>query len=102
MASCDPKRQKTAALQDAGADEPPLRSAARFWSAAVLCRFGSYQTRRHSFVIRHWSFVIIPLFLFGCISIFAGPDYSAVDAIFGAHCMDCHAANDPEGQFVLE
>src|SRR5215510_10931362 len=30
------------------------------------------------------------------------PDYSSVDAIFTAHCLDCHAGKDPEGQLVLE
>jgi mono/diheme cytochrome c family protein/sugar lactone lactonase YvrE len=29
-------------------------------------------------------------------------DYSALDAIFSQHCLDCHAAQDPEGDFVLE
>jgi WD40 repeat protein len=29
-------------------------------------------------------------------------DYSAVDSIFAQHCLDCHAAKDPDGQFVLE
>src|SRR5262245_49497619 len=29
-------------------------------------------------------------------------DYSAVDAIFSAHCLDCHAGKDPDSQFVLE
>src|SRR5882672_166483 len=29
-------------------------------------------------------------------------DYSAVDAIFTAHCFDCHAGQDPEAQLVLE
>src|SRR5437867_3588837 len=29
-------------------------------------------------------------------------DYAAVDAIFSQHCLDCHAAQDAEGQFVLE
>src|SRR5262245_17610298 len=29
-------------------------------------------------------------------------DYAAVDAIFSQHCLDCHASQDAEGQFVLE
>jgi WD40 repeat protein len=29
-------------------------------------------------------------------------NYSAVDSIFTAHCLDCHASQDPEGQLVLE
>ncbi|MEO8428504.1 MAG: c-type cytochrome domain-containing protein, partial [Verrucomicrobiota bacterium] len=29
-------------------------------------------------------------------------DYSAVEAIFNKHCLDCHAAQDPEGKLVLE
>jgi WD40 repeat protein len=30
------------------------------------------------------------------------PDYTAVDAIFSQHCLDCHAGKDPESGFVLE
>src|SRR5690242_9935544 len=30
------------------------------------------------------------------------PDYSAVDAILSRHCLDCHAAQDPEHGLVLE
>ena len=29
-------------------------------------------------------------------------EYAAVDAIFSRRCLDCHAAQDPEGDFVLE
>lgn len=29
-------------------------------------------------------------------------EYAAVDAIFTKHCLDCHAAPDPEGKFILE
>src|SRR6266446_2328884 len=29
-------------------------------------------------------------------------DYAAVDAIFFKHCLDCHAAQDPEAKLVLE
>jgi hypothetical protein len=29
-------------------------------------------------------------------------DYTVVDAIFSAHCLDCHAAKDPESGLVLE
>jgi len=32
----------------------------------------------------------------------ASVDYAAVDAIFSAHCLDCHGSTDPEGQLVLE
>jgi mono/diheme cytochrome c family protein len=32
----------------------------------------------------------------------AGLEYAAVDAIFTKHCLDCHAAPDPEGKFILE
>jgi mono/diheme cytochrome c family protein len=31
-----------------------------------------------------------------------GPEFAAVNAIFTQHCLDCHAANEPEGQLVLE
>jgi WD40 repeat protein len=30
------------------------------------------------------------------------PDYASVDAIFSQHCLDCHAAQEPEAGFVLE
>lgn len=30
------------------------------------------------------------------------PDYSAIDALFNQHCLDCHAAKDPEADLVLE
>src|SRR5262245_61713834 len=29
-------------------------------------------------------------------------DYSAVDVLFTKHCLDCHAAQDPEGKLVME
>src|SRR5437764_5134218 len=29
-------------------------------------------------------------------------DYSAVDAIFTKHCLECHEAKDPEANLVLE
>src|SRR6266542_26014 len=29
-------------------------------------------------------------------------DYAAVDALFAKHCLDCHAAQEPEGKLVLE
>src|ERR1041385_5082768 len=29
-------------------------------------------------------------------------DYAAVEVILNRHCLDCHAATDPEGQLVLE
>ena len=32
----------------------------------------------------------------------ADPDYAPVDAIFSQHCLDCHAAQDPEAGLVLE
>src|SRR6516164_9349320 len=32
----------------------------------------------------------------------AQPDYAAIDALFNQHCLDCHAAKDPESDFVLE
>ncbi len=30
------------------------------------------------------------------------PDFSAVQAIFNHHCLDCHATQDPEGKLVME
>jgi tricorn protease-like protein/mono/diheme cytochrome c family protein len=61
----------------------------------------------HSFVIGHWLFVILLSFLnLLAVSYPAQAsttnDYSAVDSIFSAHCLDCHAGKDPEGQLVLE
>src|SRR6185436_15120827 len=32
----------------------------------------------------------------------SAPDFSAVQAIFTQHCLDCHAAQDPEGKLVME
>ncbi len=32
----------------------------------------------------------------------ANPDYAAVEAVFAKHCLDCHAAQDPEKGLVLE
>src|SRR5437868_12818127 len=29
-------------------------------------------------------------------------DFSGVAAVFDKHCLDCHAADDPEGKLVLE
>ena len=29
-------------------------------------------------------------------------DYSAVDALIAKHCLDCHAAQDPEGKLIME
>ena len=29
-------------------------------------------------------------------------DYAAVEAVFSKHCLDCHAAQDPEAKLVLE
>src|SRR5437868_480150 len=38
--SANEKRQRTAALQDARANSGRCRHSDRFWTAAVLCRFG--------------------------------------------------------------
>ena len=32
----------------------------------------------------------------------ADPDYNSVNLIFSQHCLDCHAAKDPENGLVLE
>src|SRR5437867_337381 len=29
-------------------------------------------------------------------------DYSAVEAIFTQHCLDCHGSTEPEGKLVME
>ena len=62
-------------------------------------------------ISRHLRLYIVLLFLSMC-SCFApqpaaaGPtpahDYTAVDAIFTEHCLDCHGVQDPEGKFVLD
>lgn len=56
-----------------------------------------------SFVIWDW-LVLILLFLVLASNIgrAATNDYSAVDAVFSKHCLDCHAGKDPDGGFVLE
>src|SRR5258708_18087427 len=38
----------------------------------------------------------------GAAETFATNDYSAVDAIFTKHCLECHEAKDPEANLVLE
>src|SRR5438552_2581074 len=37
-----------------------------------------------------------------CAAPSSAPDYAAVDAIFNQHCLDCHAAQDPEHGLVLD
>src|SRR5881397_2069983 len=29
-------------------------------------------------------------------------DYSAVEAIFTEHCLDCHGSTEPEGKLIME
>ncbi|HEY1169757.1 MAG TPA: c-type cytochrome domain-containing protein [Verrucomicrobiae bacterium] len=36
------------------------------------------------------------------ISAFAAPDYAVIHEIFQKQCVECHAAQDPEGGFVME
>src|SRR5260221_5969216 len=38
----------------------------------------------------------------GAAETLATNDYSAVDAIFTKHCLECHEAKDPEANLVLE
>lgn len=43
--------------------------------------------------------------LAGCPALHAAAatnDYSAVQDLFAAHCIDCHAAQEPEGKLILE
>ncbi len=62
----------------------------------------------HSDLGVHSDFAIrLSGFLFFCSAISIAlpapiPDYAAVDAVFTAHCLDCHASKDPEGELVLE
>jgi WD40 repeat protein/mono/diheme cytochrome c family protein len=43
------------------------------------------------------------LFVFSRCCFAAGPaDYSAVEAIFTQHCLDCHADQEPEGKLIME
>lgn len=30
------------------------------------------------------------------------PDYTVIEALLGKHCLDCHAAQEPDGKLVLE
>src|ERR1043165_7849731 len=48
--------------------------------------------------------LLLPLLLFAARPAqgAATNDYAAVEAIFTKHCLDCHAAQDPEGKLVLE
>jgi len=55
-----------------------------------------------SFGIRHLAFAALCLLSASAATPPANSDYSAVDAVFNAHCLDCHAATEPEGQLVLE
>ncbi|MCI0535874.1 MAG: hypothetical protein L0Z50_11680, partial [Verrucomicrobiales bacterium] len=32
----------------------------------------------------------------------SAPDFAAVQTLFNQHCLDCHAAQDPEGKLVME
>ena len=63
------------------------------------------------FSLRKWEcafvvfcFLIAPWFIsnLSAADLPATNEYAAVDAIFTQHCLDCHAAQDPEGKFVLE
>src|SRR5438552_15305208 len=52
---------------------------------------------------------IVALWMFGLLSVSlsaagetAAPDFAAVQAVFNQHCLDCHAAQDPEAQLVME
>src|SRR4051794_41133319 len=57
------------------------------------------------FVIRHSSFLFLAALCSCTLPLLRAasvPDYAAVSAIFNQHCLDCHAANEPEGQLVLE
>ncbi|MEY2428750.1 MAG: hypothetical protein QOJ40_1635 [Verrucomicrobiota bacterium] len=60
--------------------------------------------RHSSFVIRPSNPVLLGLSIICCANALSLPaaDFSSVDSIFAAHCLDCHASQDPEGQLVLE
>ncbi len=47
-------------------------------------------------------FGIAVLLLAGSGNLFSAPDYATVDAIFTAHCLDCHDSKEPEAKLVLE
>src|SRR5258706_16159502 len=55
-----------------------------------------------SFVFRHSKPVLLGLLIVGSSLKMTAVDYSSVDSIFAARCLDCHASQDPEGQLVLE
>src|SRR2546428_17714 len=55
--------------------------------------------------IGHWSLVMGHLLLAAPSSAAEAAvtnDYSAIDAIFTKHCLECHEAKDPEANLVLE
>lgn len=51
-------------------------------------------------------FTLAALFLLACVRVAAqapsAADYAAVQQIFNKQCLDCHAAQEPEGHLVLE
>src|SRR5437016_7567939 len=77
--------------------KPEIRRTRKARAAERYLVFGFH----HSFPIRYSAFVISIGLLYKC-SAGDTNDYASVDAIFNAHCLDCHGSQDPEGQFVLE
>jgi len=63
-------------------------------------------------IMRRFASIVLLLVLVGLHSLAPIPlpaadapatnDYAAVDALFAKHCLDCHAAQEPEGKLVLE
>jgi mono/diheme cytochrome c family protein/sugar lactone lactonase YvrE len=54
--------------------------------------------------LRRVSFLVLFAGLVATRSILAAeiPDYSAVEALFTAHCLDCHGSTEPEGKLIME
>src|SRR4051812_43460536 len=67
--------------------------------------FGQCSARKNSFSItdmRRFLFSLVAL-LIALITVRGATNaYAPVEAVFNQHCLDCHAAQDPEGQLVLE
>jgi WD40 repeat protein len=49
-----------------------------------------------------WALVITAFLLPSARSEESPADYSAVDALFAKHCLDCHASQEPDGKLILE
>jgi WD40 repeat protein len=60
------------------------------------------ETRQRTAALAFLFAVTLPFLLATQAATAATTDYSPINAIFNQHCLDCHAAKDPEGGLVLE